>query len=1077
MKLFKLKKQVISVLCGLSLLFGAGGIATLQKSNNTPMITVDAAADTVIGLDAGCYITNEGSASRFRLPLNSPICDKNAGTSTAFQAGTLADLNGLEDKLLIAGKTPTEWSKLDVGFSISFRSSQCPVFHFDKTKLGNLKQNFFNGPFVVELKEDCVLNNNYGTVKAFAVYSTGQGNSTNTCGASDLTLKQDRAEGPFYYEGVNSGMLQVKMWFAESVMIANDVTGDTNIDIDKMEGLQHALYFNGKSIAEWALEGALGTVTARASGGFVFRFNTTKFDTSKEYLIQIKNEVQTTKGVVQPFTYKVKAGFTFGNFNNSDGTPNGNGTLIVTKKLVIKQDRAEGPFLYEGVTNGMLRVKMWFAESVIAKNDGSDVNISVSDLEGLQNALYFNGKSLAEWGAEGALTVTARTNGGFIFYFNTAKFDYSKAYLIEIREEVQTTKGLVQPFAYWVKAGFNFGNFFNSDGSATGNGYVYQGKTLEFLNSAFELKMNNVNTLKMWFTEDGENGSPIVTTDTGENLASGVDYLEGLQNALKIDGKTIAEWETLLGNGFFVGSRARDGRFTPQFNLASLGENNFIGKNFVVELANDCMTSQGVVKAFKYVYNWALGQGALNPTEEVRYSSADSFHNMDEFFYFDVTFDKDILVSAPTVDTPLSNDALQKADLSNLVKVNGKDVPTAMYSVQALKDTTNVLRFSVNNAEKSHNFYFELLAGYVFPNGNVLAEDITLYYNEQNGTWRTTAMPDITVAYNANGGVGEMVGSTVAYASDYELQENAFTRQNYAFLGWARTADGEVVFQNGETLHLYVGGALENVNSTTLELFAVWKKTRGVQYVSVSTAGDIGLNFYVDLDDATEATATVTMKGETATVVGVQAQDGLWKFTYGVAPKDYQETVTLTVEDITASYSVEKYAQALPTTNKAYPLVSALIEYCEAARMYFAKETATATEALTADLTNFAGSVVGTQAGVSDVGATLTLEAKTTISVYFTAESLTGIVCKVDGKVVTPKAVAGANGRYVITIEDVVAKDLDVLYTISIGDCTVTYGALSYVVSMHNSEDVALANVVKALYKFNVQANEYFAGV
>ena len=93
-------------------------------------------------------------------------------------------------------------------------------------------------------------------------------------------------------------------------------------------------------------------------------------------------------------------------------------------------------------------------------------------------------------------------------------------------------------------------------------------------------------------------------------------------------------------------------------------ENNFIGKNFAVELENDCMTSQGVVKAFKYVYSWAMGEGVLNPTEEeVKYSSADSFHNMDEFFYFDVTFDKDIVKTAPALDMPLSNDALQKADL------------------------------------------------------------------------------------------------------------------------------------------------------------------------------------------------------------------------------------------------------------------------------------------------------------------------------------------------------------------------------------------------------------------------------
>ena len=1081
MKLLKLKKQIFACLCGLFMLFGVGGIVALQQSNDTP-IAVTADATTEIGLDASCYINNESSASRFRLPFNSPICDKNAGTANAFQAGSLADLNGLEDKLLIAGKTPTEWSKLDGGFSIAFRTSQQPVFSFDKNKLGAMKQNFFNGPFVVELKEDCKLNNNYGTVKAFAVYSDVAGGSTKVCGTDELVLKSSagRPEGPFYYEGVTSGMLQVKMWFDTAVIQANG-SSDVNIDVDKMEGLQHALYFNGKSIAEWALEGALGQVTARSAGGFIFRFNTSSFDTSKEYYIEVKDELQTTKGVIQPFTYKVKAGFTFGNFNNSDGTPNGNGSLvekIPTTPLNLKQDRVEGPFYYEGVSGGLLQVKMWFAESVIAANDGAETNITIDKMEGLENALYFNGKSLAEWNAEGALgTVTARSAGGFIFRFNTTKFDYSKAYLIEIKEEVQTTKGLVQPFAYWVKGGFNFGNFFNGDGTATGNGYVYQGKTLEFMRTAFELKINNANTLKMWFT-DGSNTTPVISADNGDNLAAGVGHLEGLQNVLKIDGKTIADWETILGDGFSIGSRAIDGRFTPYFNITSLGENNFIGKNFVVELENDCMTSQGVVKAFKYVYNWAMGEGVVNPAEEaVKYSTADSFHNMDEFFYFDVTFDKDIVKTAPAKDTPLTNDDLQKADLSNLVKVNGKDVATAMSSIAFVKETTNTLRFSVKNEEKSHNFNFTLSAGYVFPNGNVLAEDITLYYNEQNGTWQTTAMPAITVVYNANGGEGEMAGSTVAYASDYTLAENTFTRPGYEFLGWARTANGKVVFADKENLHLYVGGALENVNEPTLNLYAVWQKERGVRFMSISMAGDIGLNFYVDLDDVQEATATITMKGESTRVVGVYQESlACWKFTYGVAPKDYKETVSISVADVTAEYSVSAYANALPEDNAAYPIVSALMKYCESARVYFANEEATATEDLTADLSEYKATLEGEEENVTIAGATLVLESKTTINVYVTAESLNEITCTVNGEMVTPVALEGQNGQYVISISGIVSKDLDKTYTIRVGGYTITYCALSYVEETLSKtvDNVALENLVKALYSLSVEAEQYF---
>ena len=1079
MKLLKLKKQIIACACGFGLLLGVGGVVALQQSGyESDVITADAAAGTIIGLDASCYINNEGSASRFRLPFNSPICDKNAGTATAFQAGSLSDLNGLEDKLLIAGKTPTEWSNLNVGFSIAFRTSQQPVFSFDKTKLGALYLNFFNGPFVVELKEDCVLRNDYGTVKAFAAYSDASGGSTKLCGTDKIGLGA-RTEGPFYYEGKQSNMWQIKMWFASDVIKATgDAQYGTAIDVEKLEGIENALYFNGKSIREWKLEDAI-EVKVRTNGAFIIRFDPDKFDTTKSYLIEMKEEVQTTKGLVQPFKCWVKENMTFGNFNDSNGNPNGNGYVYGTDKITVKQDRVEGPFYYEGVSGGMLQVKMWFASSIIVTSGDAQNGtlIDVAKLEGVEDALYFNGKSVAEWAAENAIEVKVRTDGAFIFRFAVSKFDYSKSYLIEMKEEVETMKGLVQPFAYWVKGGFNFGNFYNTDGSATGNGYVYQGKTLQFQNSAFELKINNANTLKMWFT-DGAATAPVVTADNGENLASGVGHLEGLQNVLKIEGKTIAEWETLLGDGFSIGSRARDGRFTPYFNINSLGENNFIGKNFVVELEEDCMTSQGVVKAFKYVYNWALGEGVVNPAEEsVSYASADVFHNMDEFFYFDVTFDKDVVKTAPAVDTPLSNDALQKTDLANLVKVNGKDVATTMYSIAAVKETTDTLRFSVKYEEKSHNFNFTLLAGYVFPNGNVLAEDITLYYNEQNGTWQTTAMPAITIVYNANGGEGTMVGETVAYGSDYTLPANTFTKLGYEFAGWAWKEDGKVKFQDKENLHMYVGGALENVNTATLELYAVWQKERGVRFMSISLAGDIGLNFYVDLDDATEAKATITMKGEATTVVGVYQESlACWKFTYGVAPKDYQETVSIAVADVTAEYSVAQYATELPEDHAAYVIVSELMAYCEAARIYFAGEQATETEDLTADLTEYKATIEGEEEGVTIAGATLVLESKTTINVYVTAESLEDVVCTVDGVEVRPVAVEGQEGQYVISISGIVAKDLDKTYTITVGGYTITYSALSYVETTLNATNnsVALKNLVKALYSLSVAAEEYF---
>lgn len=398
MKFRKHKKQIFACLCGLSMLFGVGGIIASQQSEY--FVTV-AKADvaTEIGLDATAgAINNEYTLGRFRLVFNAPICDKTEGTAGVFQSGALLDLNGLQDKLMIAGKTPTEWSQLDVGFSISFRSNQVPVFGFDTTKLDALKLNFFNGNFIVSLAEDCELDNNYGTVKAFAVYaSRNLGGQTKLCGTEDLTLKstESRPEGPFLYEGVQGEWLQIKMWFDTAVIEANGTT-DTNITIDQMEGLQHALYFNGKSIAQWAVEGSLGVVTARVGGGFIFRFNAAQYDTSAESFIEIKRELQTTKGVIQPFKYWVKAGFNFGNFYDEEGKPNGNGYLTTDEEL------ANTKYVTADLTDIDLKLcasaadhNLWltFNEKVFS-HDGV---VASSGQIGVLSNIRLNGQTFHEW--------------------------------------------------------------------------------------------------------------------------------------------------------------------------------------------------------------------------------------------------------------------------------------------------------------------------------------------------------------------------------------------------------------------------------------------------------------------------------------------------------------------------------------------------------------------------------------------------------------------------------------------------------------------------------------------------------
>lgn len=288
----------------------------------------------------------------------------------------------------------------------------------------------------------------------------------------------------------------------------------------------------------------------------------------------------------------------------------------------------------------------------------------------------------------------------------------------------------------------------------------------------------------------------------------------------------------------------------------------------------------------------------------------------------------------------------------------------------------------------------------------------------------------------------------------------------------------------GLEITLKAGFTWDNVEYKTLYTTEdiTWKYKDGafvdtfVSSASVSCQDSLDLNFYVTARDSVQA-VTGTFNNATESVNGVfDSEKGMWKFTYSVAAKDFAQDVNLTLNNgKTWTTSVKDYLDSIIAegeTNKAYEVASTLKAYCQAAQTYFAGEAATATDALTADLSAYKATQSGEQDGVAVQGATLVLEGKTHIRIYFTANDMTGVVCKVGESEVTPEALQ--DGRYVIMIENLTATELDTMYTISIGDMTITYGALSYVAVAHDDANVALANVVKALYAYSYAAEDYF---
>ena len=75
------------------------------------------------------------------------------------------------------------------------------------------------------------------------------------------------------------------------------------------------------------------------------------------------------------------------------------------------------------------------------------------------------------------------------------------------------------------------------------------------------------------------------------------------------------------------------------------------------------------------------------------------------------------------------------------------------------------------------------------------------------------------VAFNANGGFGEMAEQTCVVGESTELPLNMFARPGFAFAGWALEPEGEVVYHDGDAV---LDLTLES--DATVTLYAVWNE-------------------------------------------------------------------------------------------------------------------------------------------------------------------------------------------------------------------------------------------------------------
>lgn len=241
---------------------------------------------------------------------------------------------------------------------------------------------------------------------------------------------------------------------------------------------------------------------------------------------------------------------------------------------------------------------------------------------------------------------------------------------------------------------------------------------------------------------------------------------------------------------------------------------------------------------------------------------------------------------------------------------------------------------------------------------------------------------------------------------------------------------------------------------------------------NVELSDEIGLNFYMNVEETDEVTACI---GQTQ--ISAEYSGGVLSVGLPAAQMNDEVTILVNGEPLEKTYSVRTYANEIMAgdySDDTKNLVKHMLNYGAAAQDAFGyNEENPANEGVEVELPDVPGiepvEIAGISEGVVFHSASLVCVEKIAVRFYFSADA----AFTANG--VSQTAVA-KDGLYYVEVGQIEPQDLDAEITVvANGSLTVTYSPMDYIRRMYHKTDSAqtMKSLVQALYGYHLAAKVY----